>query len=161
VVTGLLNLFPEGEARNIASWCAIVVGGIMAVVAALVALKSTQTYGVALPVLLAGVGMAVAGVQALVPKPEAYAVGASNIDSGTLFIAGESGKTETVFNGSNGRTNVANIQQMKSAFYQALVEYGKTQNNSQPIVVTIDGQEVFYATRKVANQNGLDFSNVR
>lgn len=94
-------------------------------------------------------------------SPKEYAVGASNIDSGTMFIAGESGKTEAVFNGNNGRTNVANIQQMKSAFYQALVEYGKTQNNSQPIVVAIDGQEVFYATRKVANQNGLDFSNVR
>ena len=64
------------------------------------------------------------------------------------------------FSGNGGLNNIG-TSQMKSAFYQALVEYGKTQNNSQPIVVTIDGQEVFYATRKVANQNGLDFSNVR
>lgn len=159
-ITSILNLFTDETAKEIASWCAIVVGAVMAVAGAIMALQATAN-PMAIPLLLAGIGTALAGITALTPDIELFSVGASNIDSGTMFIAGESGKTEMVYNGGNGRTNVANVQQMKSAFYQALVEYGKSNNNSQPIVVTIDGQEVFYATRKVANQNGLDFSNVR
>ena len=49
-----------------------------------------------LPVLLAGVGAAIAGVKGLTPKVDMYANGAGDIDGGTLFVAGEMGKTETV-----------------------------------------------------------------
>jgi hypothetical protein len=62
-----------------------------------------------------------AGVKKDVTTPVEYmANGAGNIDSGTLFVAGEMGKTEAVFNGTNGKTNVTNIQQMQMAFNGAL-----------------------------------------
>ena len=61
-----------------------------------------------------------------------YANGASNIDSGTLFIAGEMGKTEAVYTGSNGKTNVANIQQMQTAYRSALNDWWATARQDIP-----------------------------
>lgn len=90
-----------------------------------------------------------------------YAIGASDIDSGTLYWAGEAGKTEAVFNGANGRSNVANISQMQQAFYGALVQYGRENRDSgSPIVIQIDGNKVFEVTRRTANKRGLDFKRV-
>jgi hypothetical protein len=59
-------------------------------------------------------------------------MGASDIDSGTVFRAGEFGKTEAVYTGSNGKTNVANVQQMKAAELQALQEWWATAKNDIP-----------------------------
>lgn len=90
-----------------------------------------------------------------------FATGASDIDSGTVFRAGEAGKTEAVYTGANGKTNVANVSQMEEAFYGALVRYGRDNRGSDSgIVVQIDGERVFSATRRVANKKGLDFSRV-
>jgi hypothetical protein len=62
-----------------------------------------------------------------------FASGASDIDSGTVFRAGEFGKTEAVYTGSNGKTNVANIQQMKTAYNQALNEWWRSARNDIPV----------------------------
>ena len=88
-----------------------------------------------------------------------YANGASNIQGGTLFVAGEMGKTEAVYTGGNGKTNVANIQQMKAAFYQALVEYGKGKSNNSPIVVYLDGEVVYRNTTAHAKSHGNKWSS--
>ncbi|MCM1437792.1 MAG: hypothetical protein NC131_01080 [Roseburia sp.] len=88
--------------------------------------------GVAGVVTAIGLGIAtlaagVVAVRGLVDIPN-YATGASDIDGGSLFVAGEAGKTEMVYTGDNGKTNVANVQQMAQATYagtmRALQEYG-------------------------------------
>ena len=61
-----------------------------------------------------------------------FANGASDIDSGTLFVAGEMGKTEAVYTGSNGKTNVANVKQMKTAYFGALSEWWQSAKRDIP-----------------------------
>lgn len=88
-----------------------------------------------------------------------YAMGASDIDSGTVFRAGEFGRTEAVYTGANGKTNVANVFQMEQAFYNALVRYAReNRGTNTPITVNIDGKPVFNSVRGVANSMGLDFA---
>lgn len=144
--------------RKVVAPITAVTGAILALTGALTYFKAIASGGTALPSLLvaaAGAGMLVAGIKNSIPK---YAVGASNIDGGTLFIAGEAGKTETVFSGTNGKTNVANVQQMKAAFLQALIEYGETKQDNQPIVVTLDGEVVYRNTTAQAKKRGQVWS---
>lgn len=156
VVDGILNSLGE-DARKVVAPIFAVVGAVSALTAAFMAMQGVLTWGTALPVLLASVGAAVAGVKAML-DPKMFAVGASDIDSGTLFVAGEMGKTEAVYTGSNGKTNVANVQQMKSAFYQALVEYGSSHNDDRPIVVYLDGEKVYQNTTAHAKRRGEKWS---
>jgi hypothetical protein len=75
-------------------------------------------------------------------------------DRGSLFVAGEAG-AEMVYNMPSGQSGVANIQQIKSAFYQALVEYGRTQNgDDRPIEVYLDGEKVYESTTAHAKRRG-------
>lgn len=127
-----------------------------AIIGAVVAFKALS---LSLPVAL-GIGTALAGGIMLlssqfstVPK---YANGASDIDGGTLFVAGEMGKTEAVYIGSNGKTNVANVTQMEQAFYNALVRYGKTGNGQ--VVVNLDGQRIYENTTAHAKKEGRVWS---
>jgi hypothetical protein len=159
VASGVINMF-EGTGKKIASWAFIVVGAITAVTAAILAMNATISWGTALPVLLAGVGAAVAGVNALIPKPEMYATGASNIDSGTLFVAGEMGKTEAVYTGSNGKTNVANIQQMKAAYSQALNEWWAKAKYDVPSLEGVSDSGLYTIVDGEAKRRGKRFQNV-
>ena len=92
---------------------------------------------------------------AVVPR---YASGASNIDSGTLFVAGEMGKTEAVYTGSNGKTNVANIQQMKAAYRQALSEWWSTARNDIPAFEGVSESGVYTMVDREAGRRGKTFS---
>ena len=144
LATSVINSF-DGEGRKIASVCFIIVGAIMAVVGALVALKTTQSWGLGLPILLAGIGAAIAGVQGLTTNAQSgidmYANGGLP-DKGTLYYAGEAG-AEIVYNTPSGQSGVANIQQIEQAMYGALVRYGKSNGgNGQSIEVYLDGEKV-------------------
>lgn len=87
--------------------------------------------------------------------------GASNIDSGTVFRAGEFGKTEAVYTGSNGKTNVANVTQMEQAFYNALIRYAKSNTGgNSTIVVTLDGETVYRNTTSHAKLHGYKWAKV-
>lgn len=89
-----------------------------------------------------------------------YEMGASDIDSGTVFRAGEFGKTEMVYTGSNGKTNVANVQQMQQAMYNALVAYGKTNgSDGQAVEVYLDGEKVYQNTTAHAKRRGNVWSH--
>lgn len=83
-----------------------------------------------------------------------YATGASDIDSGTVFRAGEFGKTEAVYTGSNGKTNVANIQQMKQAELQALQEWWSTAKNDIPQFSEANPTGLYQAVTGVAKSYG-------
>lgn len=146
----------DESARKFASWAFIIVGAVTAITAAVLAMNTVISWGTALPILLAGIGASIAGVKGLMPKVDMYATGASNIDGGTLFVAGEMGKTEAVYTGSNGKTNVANVTQMEQAFYNALVRYGKTGNGQ--VVVNLDGQRIYENTTAHAKKEGRVWS---
>lgn len=87
-----------------------------------------------------------------------YSLDASNIDTDTMSRASAIGGTPTVYSnlGSNGNNN--NTQQMKSAFYQALVEYGSSHNDDRPIVVYLDGEKVYQNTTAHAKRRGEKWS---
>ena len=153
VASSVINQF-EGTGKKIASWAFIVVGAITAVTASILAMNSVISWGTALPVLLAGVGAAVAGVQGLMPKVEMHAMGASDIDGGTLFVAGEMGKTEAVYTGSNGKTNVANVRQMEQAFYNALSRHTAEGNDKIVVQAYLDGEKVYENTTSRAKARG-------
>lgn len=155
-----------GDMSGVQRATTIITSLTLALVALVVALNMTKGNWVKALGVAGAVGGAVLTVSSLITqanKQKIYdaEVGASNIDSGTVFRAGEHGKTETVFTAANGKTNVANVQQMRSAFYQALMDYSKSnQGQNQPIKVSIDGREVFEVTTAQANKQGLSWSRV-
>jgi hypothetical protein len=85
--------------------------------------------------------------------------GASDIDSGTVFRAGEFGKTEAVYTGSNGKTNVANVKQMEQAFYNALSRYGAEDGGKIVVEAYLDGEKVYQNTTAKAKQRGKVWAN--
>ena len=87
--------------------------------------------------------------------------GASDIDSGTIFRAGEFGKTEAVFTGSNGKTNVANIQQMKTAYTQSLNEWWAHAKHDIPAFQGVSESGIYTMVDGEARRRGKTFSNVR
>jgi hypothetical protein len=89
-----------------------------------------------------------------------FSVGASNIDSGTVFRAGEFGKTEAVYTGSNGKTNVANIQQMKAAYSQALNEWWRSARNDIPTFQGVSDSGLYTIIDGEARRRGKTFSKV-
>lgn len=131
---------------------AALAGAITALAVGFTILKGNWAGAIGVGAMVAGAGLMV-GTQLAIPN---YEMGASNIDSGTVFRAGEFGKTEAVYTGSNGKTNVANVTQMEQAFYNALVRYGK--NGNGQVVVNLDGQKIYENTTAHARKEGRVWS---
>jgi hypothetical protein len=73
-------------------------------------------------------------------------------DTTTVYNSNNLGKGVSYNFDENGYVNSSN---MKSAFYQALVEYGKTESSrSRPIEVYLDGELVYQNTTAHAKQRG-------
>jgi hypothetical protein len=89
-----------------------------------------------------------------------FASGASDIDSGTVFRAGEFGKTEAVYTGSNGKTNVANVRQMEQAFYNALSRHSREGNGTIVVQTYLDGEKVYENTTAKAKARGNVWAKV-
>ena len=87
-----------------------------------------------------------------------FASGASDIDSGTVFRAGEFGKTEMVYDGANGKTNVANVKQMEQAFYNALTRHS-AQGGTIVVQTYLDGELVYENTTAHAKSKGNVWAN--
>ena len=143
----------EGDAKRAVSWIMALVGAVTALTVVFLALYGTISMGTALPIIMTGVGLAVAGMKSIL-EPEMYATGASNIDSGTLFVAGEMGRTEAVYTGSNGKTNVANVKQMEQAYYNALRRYGAENGNTIVVKAYLDNEVVYQGVTKQAKKHG-------
>ena len=110
-----------------------------------------------------GLGALVAGTTLAITrsiKIPNYEKGASDIDSGTVFRAGEFGKTEAVYTGSNGKTNVANVKQMEQAFYNALVRHSAEGNDPIIVQAYLDGEKVYENTTARAKSRGKVWANV-
>lgn len=126
--------------------------------------NTSWSIGLATAGIVAGIAMIVASIATVkkdIEQPIQYAaVGASNLDSGTLFVAGEMGKTEAVYTGSNGKTNVANIQQMKTAYNQALNEWWRSARNDIPAFQGVSDSGIYTIVDGEAKRRGKKFANV-
>lgn len=122
--------------QKIISIIGVATTAILGLAMAFGAFHSAWSLGLASAGIVAGIAMIVGSISSVKGKassPVKYAAdGASDIDSGTLFVAGEMGKTEAVYTGSNGKTNVANIQQMQSAFNGALNNWWSSAKHDIP-----------------------------
>ena len=140
------------DARKIVAPIMLAVGAITSLVMAMLALRGVMSWGTALPIITAGIGVAIAGVKGML-QVDNYADGGLP-DKGTLFRAGEAG-AEIVYNTPSGQSGVVNVQQIEQAMYGALVRYGKTNGgNGQPIEVYLDGEKVYQNTTAHAKRRG-------
>ena len=156
----LINAMSEGESvlRAFVGVLTIVATTIAAIAVATHAWKYGPAKAIAAAALVGGAMLSVGTLFVnSIPK---YANGGMP-DKGTMFIAGEAG-AEMVYNTPSGQSGVANIEQIQQAMFGAMVAYGRMQggSNDQPIVVQIDGEKVFQATKKNAKRHGLVFSKV-
>lgn len=131
-------------------------GVITAVAAGLTFMKGNWIGAIGLGATVAGIGLMV-GTQLAIPN---YEMGASDIDSGTVFRAGEFGKTEAVYTGSNGKTNVANIQQMKAAYSQSLNEWWAIAKNDIPAFQGVSDSGLYTIVNGEAKKRGKTFAKV-
>ena len=138
----------------------VITAGVLGLVVALKALKLGAPAALAIGAALAG-GILLLGSQIKQATMKSYEQGGviPNIDSGTVFRAGENGKVEAVYSAPNGSTNIANVQQMKAAFYGALVDYGKAYGGANGETIIYIGEEpVFNAVQRSASKKGLAFA---
>jgi hypothetical protein len=144
------------KARELVPVLSLLAGTITALAVGATILKGNWLGALTVGAMVTGAGLMVGSTLAV----QNYANGGLP-DKGTVFRAGEAG-AEIVYNTPSGQSGVANIQQIKSAMYQAMVEYGDTHRGSnEPIVIKIGEEEVFKATRKGAKKQGLDFVKAR
>ena len=132
-----------------------VIAGLAGVITALATgftiLKGNWLGAISVGAMVAGAGLMVGTGLA---KPQMYATGASNIDGGTLFVAGEMGKTETVYTGSNGKSNVANIQQMKTAWRGALNEWWANAKHDIPTFREVSKTGIYEVAKSEMKRRG-------
>lgn len=140
------------DARRVVAPIMLAVGAITSLVMAMLALQGVMSWGTALPIITAGIGVAIAGIKGML-QVDNYADGGLP-DKGTLFRAGEAG-AEIVYNTPSGQSGVVNVQQIEQAMYGALVRYGKSNGgNGQPIEVYLDGEKVYQNTTAHAKRRG-------
>ena len=121
------------DARKIVAPIMLAVGAITSLVMAMLALRGVMSWGTALPIITAGIGVAIAGVKGML-QVDNYANGGLP-DKGTLFRAGEAG-AEIVYNTPSGQSGVANVQQIAQATragtLQAVKEWWSQARNDIP-----------------------------
>ena len=134
----------------------------LAAAAAVAAFHGAWTMGTAAVAIvggLAAIAGAIVSFKSATQDLEFFANGASDIDGGTLFVAGEMGKTEAVYTGSNGKTNVANVRQMEQAFYNALSRHSREGNGTIVVQTYLDGEKVYENTTSHAKSHGKVWNN--
>lgn len=152
-IKDFINSFDQ-LAKGAKVWIPIIaglVGVIVALAAGLKFMEGNWLGAIGLGAAVAGAGILVSTELAKVPN---YETGASDIDSGTVFRAGEFGKTEAVYTGSNGKTNVANVRQMEQAFYNALSRHSREGNGTIVVQAVLDGEVVYENTTSRARARG-------
>lgn len=165
-ITGILDYIDGLESLGeTAKFLIPIIAAVAGAIAALSALLSGTNWIAAIGIGLFTAGAlltiltnaAVGNSGVLIPN---YEDGASDIDSGTIFRAGEFGKTEAVYTGSNGKTNVANVRQMEQAFYNALSRHTREGGGTIVVQAILDGQVVYENTTNRARAEGNVWSKV-
>lgn len=148
---GILSMFDE-EGRKIASTVMIIVGAFISLTAAIVAMKTALSWGSVLPALLAGIGLAIAGVTGLMGGLQNSVPQYRNgglVEDGLFQMS----RGEIIGDFDDGTTVVANnmqiIEGIRQGVYDAVVS-GMRQSNSNGGVgnVYLDGRKVGIATAK-------------
>ena len=159
VISGL-----DGTSKRTVSIISIVVGALATLLGVILAIKGGIKGGlIGASIAGLGVGTLIAGIKGVATKEAEipmHAMGASDIDGGTLFVAGEMGKTEAVYTGSNGKTNVANVRQMEQAFYNALSRHSRDGNGTIVVQTYLDGEKVYENTTAKAKSRGNVWAKV-
>jgi hypothetical protein len=125
-----------------------IAGAITAAAIAMNVFKQNWAGALSAAAIVAG---GVLTVSSAIPK---FANGASDIDSGTVFVAGEMGKTEAVYTGSNGKTNVANVQQMRTAYFGALNDWWQNAKRDLPQFKEVSKTGIYEITKGEAVRRG-------
>lgn len=163
ITDSMLSNLNESEKKT-ASWAAAIVGSLVAVIAAVVALKGVASAGVAIPIALAGIGMAIAGVKGIFSSNK-YAEG--GFQSGGLFYAGEKGPE---WLGRQGNTaTIVNDTQMSDIMEESVARGVMRGNiamrgNSQkqrPIVLNVNGKKFLEIVEEEAGKNGKQLARVK
>ena len=160
-----LNFDKMSAAEKVIKIFGAIGAAAMIAAAAIAAFHTGWTVGTAAVAIIGGLTAIAAAFANFDKKSKSFSVpmfakGASNIDGGTLFVAGEMGKTEAVYTGSNGKTNVANVQQMEQAFYNALSRHSSSGNDKITVVTYLDGEKVYQNTTAHAKKDGKIWSKV-
>lgn len=135
-----------------------IIAGLAGVITALATgftiLKGNWLGAISVGALVAGAGLMVGTGLA----PKFYENGAGDIKGGTLFVAGEMGKTEQVYTGSNGKTNVANVQQIQSAHINALNSWWQHAKYDIPAFKGVSSTGLYEVVGNEANRHGYGFA---
>ena len=134
----------DPSARKIVSILGLVVSALTAVAIAAIAAHGAMTWGAAIPIITAAVGVGIASIKGLISSnTPAYANGGFP-EEGQLFIAREAGPE--MVGSMGGRTTVANNDQIVEGISQGVYEAVISANsqNSQQLTgnVYIDGSKV-------------------
>jgi hypothetical protein len=154
------------DAEKVAGIFGVIGAAALAAAAAVAAFHQSWTMGTAAVAIIGGLAaiagafVSFKGTMKSMKDAEFFAGGASDIDGGTLFVAGEMGKTEAVYTGSNGKTNVANVRQMEQAFYNALSRHSRDGNGTIVVQTYLDGEKVYENTTAKAKARGKVWANV-
>lgn len=146
----ILQMIPE-EGRKTASIIMIVAGAVLALTAAIVAMNTAISWGTMLPVLLSGVGMAVAGVTGLSGALNSTASSMQQFKTGGKVEDGifTMSRGEIIGNFDDGTTVVANNQQIIEGIKQGVYTAVRSAMNSGAsgdIVLKVDSKEIARAT---------------
>lgn len=129
------------------------------------AFHSAWSLGLATAGIAAGIAMITASIGTIKKEAETPVTFHANGGfpaKGSLFIAGEAG-AELVTNMGGGQSGVMNMEQLENAVARGM--YVGMSNidlhDDRPIIVSIDGQKFFTASRDIYKRNGYDVSRVR
>lgn len=154
----ILQLVPE-EGRKTAGIIMTIVGAVVALTAALVAMFTTVSWGTMLPVLMAGVGVAIAGASGWAGQLESTANSVQVRKNGGMIEDGlfTMNKGEIMGTFDDGTSIVANNQQIISGIEQGVykaVRSAMNNSGSGDVILKIDSKELARATVN-ANANAL------
>ena len=139
------------DARRVVAPIMLAVGAITSLVMAMLALQGVMSWGTALPIITAGIGVAIAGVKGML-QVDNYADGGLP-DKGTLFRAGEAG-AEIVYNTPSGQSGVVNVQQIQSAFNGALNNWWSNAKHDIPQFKEVSKTGIYEVAKSEMRRRG-------
>ena len=123
------------------------VGALLIALSPLISFLATPAVGTVFKIA----GITAIGATAILDGIGVFANGGM-VDTGSLFIAGESG-AELVTTMPSGQTGVTNVAQFKQAMLEALYEWGGGFGDGGSVVLNLDGAEVARSRRFTEEMN--------
>lgn len=142
----------SSSAKTAITVIASLTAAFTAAAVAVMAYKGALTLGAGVALITTAVAAGAIALKGIISSAKGYENGGLP-DKGTMFYAGEAG-AEIVYNMPSGQSGVANINQLKSAFYQALVEWGNTRDDKSEIIINLDGEQIYKSVTSHAKRRG-------